>query len=230
MRVKFSCVKGFRAPSFRGRLGSSFFLRSLASISPPGSGRVTSRDTRALRPSDRARSGLQLRSLWSPRSFRGPGLRARSLLPSGYRISSLRFQRRSAASRAGPRALSPKLLPVLRRSDHGAPLRITAFFVCGFSRPPTAAVPSRRAGGEGGTSLSTAPAVPGAPGRQRPSVRACSGLECQMPPLCSAGRNLPQPLPRVSDLDPRGSERAPTAPESRLMTRGGQLWWQDSGG
>ncbi|KAJ1159253.1 hypothetical protein NDU88_011921 [Pleurodeles waltl] len=36
--------------------------------------------------------------------------------------------------------------------------------------------------------------------------------------------------PRVSDLDPQGSERTPTAPESRLKTQGGQLWWQDSGG
>ncbi|KAJ1099603.1 hypothetical protein NDU88_004702 [Pleurodeles waltl] len=218
----------------------SFSLQSLVSISPPGSGRATSRDTRALRPSDRARSGLQPRSHRSPRSFRGLGPRARSLLPASHRISSLRFQRRSAASGAGPRALSlpsPKLPPVLRRSDHGAPQRVTAFFACGFSRPPTAAVPSRRAG-EGWWCLSLH--RPSGPRTSRPATPARESVLWSGAPDASSLQRGPEPAtasspalfrgPRDSDLDPRRSERAPTAPESRLKTRGGQLWWQDSGG
>ncbi|KAJ1190916.1 hypothetical protein NDU88_000235 [Pleurodeles waltl] len=89
-----------------------------------------------------------------------------------------------------------------------------------------------------GTSLFAAPSAPGAPGRQcssaLKSVLRSGAPDSSSPPrgLESASVSSPVPIrrPRISDSDPRGSERTPTAPRFRLKTRGGQLWWQDSGG
>ncbi|KAJ1207622.1 hypothetical protein NDU88_003012 [Pleurodeles waltl] len=88
-----------------------------------------------------------------------------------------------------------------------------------------------------GTSILVAPSVPELPaGNARPPTRACSGLERQTPPLpCGPGStSASSPAlirrPRVSDPDPQGSGRSLTTPETRLKTRGGRLWWQDSGG
>ncbi|KAJ1143792.1 hypothetical protein NDU88_010096 [Pleurodeles waltl] len=93
-------------------------------------------------------------------------------------------------------------------------------------------------GGGEGTSLLVAPSVPGAPVRRCSSAREgvlwsgapdVSSLP-RGPESASASSLVLIRRPRVSDPDPQGSERTLTAPKSRLKARGGQLWWQDSGG
>ncbi|KAJ1207821.1 hypothetical protein NDU88_003211 [Pleurodeles waltl] len=94
-----------------------------------------------------------------------------------------------------------------------------------------------RWGGKG-TFLLVAPSVPGAPVRQCSSARE-GVLRSGAPDVSSLPRGPESASasslalirrPRVSDPDPQGSERTLTALESRLKTRGGQLWWQDLGG
>ncbi|KAJ1148920.1 hypothetical protein NDU88_001744 [Pleurodeles waltl] len=80
-----------------------------------------------------------------------------------------------------------------------------------------------------GTSLPAAPSAPGAPGRQcsstRKGVLRSGAPDSSSPPrgLESASVSFLAPIrrPRISDSDPRGSERTTTAPGSRLKTRGG---------
>ncbi|KAJ1103525.1 hypothetical protein NDU88_000947 [Pleurodeles waltl] len=66
--------------------------------------------------------------------------------------------------------------------------------------------------------------------RGRAPVRSARRLLCRAA-WGSASASSPALIrrPRVSDPDPQGSGRSLTTPESRLKTRGGRLWWQDSG-
>ncbi|KAJ1166158.1 hypothetical protein NDU88_006567 [Pleurodeles waltl] len=175
-----------------------------------------------------------------PATLLPPGPRARPLLPPGHRISSLRFQRRSAASRVGASGAhssepqAPALSQVLRPRSSTVRHR---FLLWGFLAVPTAAVPSRRWGG-GGRHLSFHRSS--GPGSSRPATLVCEGVlrsgasdasSLQRgPEFATASSPAPIRCPRVSDQDPQGPERTPTASESWLKTRGGQLWWQDSGG
>ncbi|KAJ1203020.1 hypothetical protein NDU88_006815 [Pleurodeles waltl] len=172
-----------------------------------------------------------------PATLVPPGPRARPLLPPGHRISSLRFQRCSAASRVGPRALLPpslKLPPFLRCFDYGAPRRATPFFYVDSSRSRQSRFPLGALGGylsfhrsSGPGSSRTATLV-----REDALLSGASDASSLQrgPEFATASSPALIRCPRVSDLDPLGSERTPTTSESWLKTRGGQLWWQDSGG
>ncbi|KAJ1096940.1 hypothetical protein NDU88_002070 [Pleurodeles waltl] len=210
-----------------------YYLRTFSGN--PGASQATPRDTRAPRPVDRACLGPQRRSARSSRNLWGSGPRVRSLLPPVLRASPLQampccFQFRVPGARSsGSRA--PARSRTLRPRSPVAWLHFPLLW-------PLAAPDSRgssqvRRGRK--VSLAAISAASAVLSRQCSPEGSRSGASDASSPRCGPEpetASLPALFrrPRASDLDPRGPGSAPTATESRLKTRGGQLWWQVSGG